>query len=224
MHMAMTPEFEALARDMVEVQIRRRGVRDEHVLEAMRQVPRHQFVSTELRSAAYEDRPLPIGEGQTISQPYIVGVMTEAARVSPCDKALEIGSGCGYQAAILAHLGARVCTVERNPLLAEESRLRLARLDYKNLEVFTGDGSEGLPAFAPFDVIIVSAGTPSISPNLLEQLADGGRLVAPVGGLQQQELLVLRRQAGKITTHGSGACQFVPLIGKGGWTEEETRG
>jgi protein-L-isoaspartate(D-aspartate) O-methyltransferase len=223
MHMAMTPEFEALARNMVETQIRRRGVRDERVLEAMRQVPRHEFVSTELQNAAYEDRPLPIGEGQTISQPYIVAVMTEAARVSPGDKALEIGSGSGYQAAILARLGARVYTVERNPRLANESRERLRRLNYEKVEVLTGDGSKGLPALAPFDVIIVSAGTPSIAPNLLEQLADGGRLVAPVGGLQQQELLVLRRQAGKITTHSSGACQFVPLIGKGGWTEEETK-
>jgi protein-L-isoaspartate(D-aspartate) O-methyltransferase len=171
--------------------------------------------------AAYDDRPLPIGERETISQPYIVAVMTEAARVAPGDRALEIGGGSGYQAAILAHLGATVCTVESNPRLAEESRERLARLGYKNVEVFSGDGSEGLADRAPYDVIIVSAGTPSISPALLDQLAERGRLVAPVGNLQQQELQLVCRHGGRITTRSLDACQFVPLIGKGGWREEE---
>jgi protein-L-isoaspartate(D-aspartate) O-methyltransferase len=147
--------------------------------------------------------------------------MTEAARVAPGEHALEIGGGSGYQAAILAHLGATVCTVERNPRLAEESRERLARLGYRNIEVFAGDGSEGLADRAPYDVIIVSAGTPTLSPALLGQLAEGGRLVAPVGSLHQQELLLLCQQGGRITTRRLDACQFVPLIGKGGWREEE---
>jgi protein-L-isoaspartate(D-aspartate) O-methyltransferase len=221
--MLNTNQFDAQARNMVETQLRRRGIRDERVLEAMRLVPRHEFVPAQFVNAAYEDRPLPIGERETISQPYIVAVMTETARVAPGDKALEIGGGSGYQAAILAQLGATVCTIESNPQLAEEARVRLARLGYKNVEVFAGDGSEGLAARAPYDVVIVSAGTPSISPILLGQLADGGRLVAPVGNLQQQELLLVCKQGGEITTRHLDACQFVPLIGKGGWPEEEVR-
>jgi protein-L-isoaspartate(D-aspartate) O-methyltransferase len=219
----MTSEFENRARDMVELQLRQRGVRNKHVLEAMRQVPRHEFVPPDLVGAAYEDRPLPIGEHETISQPYIVAVITDATHVARGDRALEIGSGTGYQAAILAQLGASVCAVERNPRLAEESRGRLARLGYTNVEVFSGDGSDGLAERAPFDVIVLSAGTPAVSPTLLGQLAEGGWLVAPVGSLQQQELLVLHRQGGKITTESAGACQFVPLIGKGGWSQNETK-
>ena len=141
--------------------------------------------------AAYDDRPLPIGERETISQPYIVAAITEAARVAPGDKVLEIGGGSGYQAAILAQLGATVWTVEINPRLAKEARERIERLGYINVQVITGDGSEGLSAHAPYDVIIVSAGTPRISPVLLGQLADDGRLVAPVGNMRQQELLLL---------------------------------
>lgn len=212
-------QFETQNRNMIETQLRRRGIRDERVLEAMRLVPRHEFVPAESVDAAYEDRPLPIGERETISQPYIVAAMTEAARVSPGDKALEIGGGCGYQAAILAHLGATVWMIESNPRLAEEARKRLARLGYKNVEVFAGDGSEGLPIHAPYDVVIVSAATPSVSPVLLSQLAEGARLVAPVGNLHRQELLLLCRQAGQMSTRLLGPCQFVPLIGKGGWPE-----
>jgi len=221
--MAKSGEFEIRARDMVEFQLRHRGIRDERVLDAMQRVPRHEFVSPELQGAAYEDRPLPIGEHQTISQPYIVAVMAAAARVSPGDRALEIGGGSGYQAAILAALGAKVCTVERSPRLATEARERLARLGYREVEVLTGDGSEGIAHRGPFDVIVVSAGTPAVSPVLLDQLADGGRLVAPIGTLDEQELVVIHRQKGQITTQSAGACQFVPLIGKGGWREDETR-
>jgi protein-L-isoaspartate(D-aspartate) O-methyltransferase len=212
-------QFEIQARDMIETQLRRRGIRDERVLEAMRLVPRHDFVPVECVEAAYDDRPLPIGERETISQPYIVAAMTEAARVAPGDKALEIGGGCGYQAAILASLGATVWMIESNPRLAEEARERLGRLGYNNIEVLAGDGSEGLAARAPYDVVIVSAATPSVSPILLGQLAEGARLVAPVGNLRRQELLLLCQQAGQISTRLLGPCQFVPLIGKGGWPE-----
>ena len=223
MKMTITRQFDIQARNMVETQLRHRGIRDERVLEAMRLVPRHEFVPAESVGAAYDDRPLPIGDRETISQPYIVAVMTEAAGVAPGNHALEIGGGSGYQAAILAHLGATVCTVESNPRLAEEARERLARLGYRDIEVIAGDGSEGFAGRAPYDVIVVSAGTPSISPALLDQLAEGGRLVAPVGNLQQQELQLVCRHGGRITTRSLDACQFVPLIGKGGWREEEVK-
>ena len=214
-------QFESQARDMVETQIRRRGIRDSRVLEAMRLVPRHEFVPAELVGAAYDDRPLPIGEHETISQPYMVALMTQAAGVSPGDKALEIGSGSGYQAAILDQLGASVCAIELNPELADDARRRLARLGYRRVEVFSGDGSEGLVSHSSYDVIIMSAGTHTISPVLLGQLAEGGRLVAPVGNRQQQEVLLLTNRHGQITTHRLDACQFVPLVGKGGWPDEQ---
>jgi len=210
-------QFDIPARRMVETQLRQRGIRDVRVLEAMRLVPRHEFVPEELVGAAYDDRPLPIGERETISQPYMVAAMTQAAGVSPGDKALEIGGGSGYQAAILAHLGAKVFAIEINPRLAEEARERLKRLGFTNVEVVAGDGSEGLPAHAPYDLIIVSAAAPCLSPLLLNQLADGGRLLAPVGDLYHQDLLLLSKQGKEITTHRLDPCQFVPLIGKGGW-------
>jgi protein-L-isoaspartate(D-aspartate) O-methyltransferase len=212
--------FDLQARNMVEIQLRPRGIRDERVLEALRRVPRHEFVPAKLVDAAYDDRPLPIGERETISQPYIVAAMTQAVNVAPGDKALEIGGGSGYQAAILAYLGARVWMIEINPRLAESARERLKRLGYKKVEVLAGDGSEGLAAHAPYDVIIVSAATPSVSPVLLGQLAEGGRLVAPVGDLHFQELLLFSKHAGQITIRHLDPCQFVPLIGKGGWQEE----
>jgi protein-L-isoaspartate(D-aspartate) O-methyltransferase len=217
--MVIVHQFDIQARHMVETQLRPRGIRDERVLEAMRLIPRHEFVPAELRDAAYDDRPLPIGEQATISQPYIVAAMTQAARVAPRDRALEIGGGSGYQAAILALLGATVCSVEINPRLAEEARERLERLGYRNVEVFTGDGSEGHAAHAPYDVVIVSAAAPSVSPVLLGQLAEGARLVVPVGNLHYQELLLLGKQGGRITSRHLDPCQFVPLIGKGGWPE-----
>jgi protein-L-isoaspartate(D-aspartate) O-methyltransferase len=217
--MVITPQFDLQARNMVEDQLRRRGIRDERVLEAMRLVPRHEFVPAKLVDFAYDDRPLPIGEHETISQPYIVAAMTEAASVAPGDKALEIGGGSGYQAAILAQLGATVCTIEVNPRLAELARERLPRLGYHHVEVVTGDGSEGLAAHAPYDVIIVSAATPGVSPVLLGQMAEGARLVAPVGDLRRQELVLLCKRGEQITTCRLEPCQFVPLIGKGGWPE-----
>jgi protein-L-isoaspartate(D-aspartate) O-methyltransferase len=218
--MVITHPFDIQARNMVETQLRRRGIHDHRVLEAMRQVPRHEFVPPQLMAAAYDDRPLPIGERETISQPYMVAAMTQAARVAPGDKALEVGGGCGYQAAILAHLGATVWMIEINPRLADLARERLKRLGYGKVEVLAGDGSEGFAAHAPYDVVIVSAATPSVSPVLLGQLAEGGRLLAPVGTLYYQDLVLFSKRGGGITTDYLEQCQFVPLIGKGGWPEE----
>jgi protein-L-isoaspartate(D-aspartate) O-methyltransferase len=173
--------------------------------------------------AAYDDRPLPLGEAETISQPYIVAAMTEAADVQPGDKALEVGTGSGYQAAILAYLGARVYTVERNAVLAKSAGERLARLGYDGVEVIAGDGSEGYPPAAPYAIILVTAAAPLVPPALLDQLAEGGRLVIPVGDLRHQDLLLNLKQAGQIKTRMLDPCQFVPLIGKGGWPEREGR-
>jgi protein-L-isoaspartate(D-aspartate) O-methyltransferase len=173
--------------------------------------------------AAYEDRPLPLGEAETISQPYIVAAMTEAADVQPGDKALEVGTGSGYQAAILAYLGARVYTIERNAVLAQSARERLARLGYNGVEVIAGDGSEGYLPAAPYAIILVTAAAPLIPPALLDQLAEGGRLVIPVGDLRHQDLLLNLKQGGQIKTRMLDPCQFVPLIGKSGWPEREGR-
>ena len=208
---------------MVELQLRHRGIRDQRVLDAMLRVPRHEFVPSSLLAAAYDDRPLPLGDAETISQPYIVAAMTEAVRVEPGDKALEVGTGSGYQAAILADLGARVYTVERNPALAQKAREHLARLGYEGVDVIVGDGSEGYPPAAPYAVIIVTAAAPFVPPALLEQLAEQGRLVIPVGDLHHQDLLLNLKQAGAVKTRILDPCQFVPLVGKGGWPEKEWR-
>jgi protein-L-isoaspartate(D-aspartate) O-methyltransferase len=189
----------------------------------MLHVPRHEFVPSSLIKAAYDDRPLPLGDAETISQPYIVAAMTEAARVQPGDKALEVGTGSGYQAAILAYLGARVYSVDRNAALAEKARERLARLGYDAVEVIVGDGSEGYPPVAPYDIIIVTAAAPAVPPALLEQLAEEGRLVIPVGDLRHQDLLLNVKQGGEVRTRILDPCQFVPLVGKAGWPENEWR-
>jgi protein-L-isoaspartate(D-aspartate) O-methyltransferase len=206
---------------MVEQQLRRRGIRDERVLQAMFEVPRHEFVPMGAIAAAYDDRPLAIGQSETISQPYIVAAMTEAARVEPGARALEIGTGSGYQAAILAHLGAKVYTMERNFDLAEVARARLARLGYTTVEVIWGDGSEGYPAAAPYDIILVTAAAPQVPKTLKDQLADGGRLIIPVGDLQHQDLHLVVRQGNEFSTQLLDPCLFVPLIGKNAWPEKQ---
>jgi protein-L-isoaspartate(D-aspartate) O-methyltransferase len=211
--------FEQQRRLMVDTQLRRRGIHSERVLEAMLQVPRHEFVPANLVRAAYDDRPLPLGDAETISQPYIVAAMTEAADVQPQDKALEVGTGSGYQAAILAWLGARVYTVERNAVLAKSAQQRFARLGYDGIEVIVDDGSEGYPPAAPYAVILVTAAAPLVPPALIDQLDEGGRLVIPVGGLHHQDLLVILKHAGQIRRRVLDPCQFVPLIGKGGWPD-----
>lgn len=215
-----TLPYESLRRAMVEQQLRRRGLRDDRVLEAMLRVPRHEFVLPQYLDAAYEDRPLPIGELETISQPYIVAAMTAAARVKPGEKALEVGTGSGYQAAILAFLGAKVYTIERNPQLAESARARLARLGYGGVEVICGDGTEGYPPAAPYQVILVTAAAPDVPKPLLDQLDDSGRLVIPVGDLYHQDLKLVFKRGNEAAARLLDPCQFVPLIGKYGWPEK----
>jgi protein-L-isoaspartate(D-aspartate) O-methyltransferase len=204
---------------MIAYQLRRRGIQDERVLEAMFKVPRHEFVPAAFLRAAYDDRPLPIGSAETISQPYIVAAMTQAARVQPGDRALEVGAGSGYQAAVLAYLGAKVFTLDRNATLAQAARERLTRLGFPGIEVITGDGSEGYPAQAPYQIILVTAAAPSVPEQLKGQLADQGRLVIPVGNLSYQDLLLVTKQDNQLATQLLDPCQFVPLIGKCGWPE-----
>ena len=203
---------------MVEDQLRARGIRSERVLGVMAAVPRHEFVPARQVAAAYEDRALPIGDWETISQPFMVALMTEAASVRPGDRVLEVGTGLGYQAAVLAALGARVYSVERNRELAAEARAGLGRLGYGDaVDVITGDGSDGYALAAPYDAILVTAGSPRVPQALLDQLADGGRLVIPVGNRQMQQLHLLVRQGPAWTDRALEACQFVPLVGRQGW-------
>jgi protein-L-isoaspartate(D-aspartate) O-methyltransferase len=215
--MTETVLFEVERRAMVEQQLRRRGIRDEQVLDAMFSVPRHEFVPPGFVGAAYDDRPVPIGASETISQPYIVAAMTEAVQVKSGDTALEVGTGTGYQAAILAHLGAKVYTIERNGRHAETARARLARLGYAGIAVIWGDGSEGYPAAAPYQIILVTAAAPEVPQTLLDQLDEGGRLVIPVGSRFQQSLHLIWKQGSETLTHILDPCQFVPLLGKYGW-------
>ncbi len=202
---------------MVRFQLASRGIRDERVLEAMGSVPRHLFVPPEYMDEAYADGPLPIGEGQTISQPYMVAWMTELLTLTGQERVLEIGTGSGYQAAILSLLAEEIISIERSAELAGEARERLQRLGYDNVEVMQADGSGGYPERAPYDGIIVTAGAPEIPGPLMEQLADGGRLVIPVGASSMQELVLATRQGDKIIKRNLGSCAFVPLVGRFGW-------
>jgi protein-L-isoaspartate(D-aspartate) O-methyltransferase len=212
-------EFEKARERMVDLQIVRRGIKDPRVIAAMKKVPRHLFVSESLRSQAYEDHPLPIEEKQTISQPYIVALMTEALQLKGHEKVLEIGTGSGYQTAILAELADKVFTIERIPLLAEKARKRLEELGYKNIVYRIGDGTLGWPEEAPFDGILVSAAAPSIPQPLIDQLAMGGRLIIPVGDRLSQELVLVERVPEGIRKSFLGGVRFVDLIGKWGWKE-----
>lgn len=213
-------EFVAQRRVMVAEQIRDRGVDSPRVLEALLTVPRHLFVPAEYISVAYEDKPLPIGEGQTISQPYMVAAMTAALELTGSERVLEVGTGSGYQAAVLSLLAREVYTVESHASLAEAARERLARLGYTNVQVHAGDGTLGLPDAAPFDAIVVAAAAPRVPPTLVEQLAEGGRLVIPVGQPDQQELLQVRKTGGRTTSCALNYCRFVPLVGRYGWPEQ----
>src|SRR5215212_4500624 len=197
---------------MVDVQIAQRGVRDSHVLEALRRVPREAFVAPGLEEFAYEDTPLPIGEGQTISQPYVVALMIEAAEVRPGDHVLEVGAGSGYAAAVLSHIADRVYAIERHPSLGEAAQRRFERLGYDNIELRVGDGTKGWPEAAPFDAILVSAGGPEVPLALKEQLAIGGRLVIPVGeDLPNQSLLkITRRGETAFEAEDLGTVRLVP--------------
>lgn len=202
---------------MVETQILGRGIKDPRVLDAMRKVPRHVFVPDHLKPQAYEDRPLKIGSGQTISQPYMVGLMTALLDVHPGHRVLEVGTGSGYQAAILAHLTSEVYTIERIAFLSSRAREVLGQIGVDNVSVETRDGTLGWPEKAPFDRILVTAGAPEIPVALEEQLAIGGKLVCPVGTSERQMLMIVyRTQEGWVREESVG-CMFVPLIGKGGW-------
>ncbi len=212
-------EFAAQRLEMIEKQLRRRGISDAAVLAAMKAVPRHEFVPRELRSRAYEDVPLPIGGGQTISQPYIVAAMTAALRLQPSDRVLEIGTGCGYQAAVLSRLVKEVFTIERRPELASAASAKLARLGYANAHVHCGDGTLGLAEFAPFDAILVAAAAPAVPKPLLAQLAEGGRMILPVGDAEHQELQLIERRGDAFPTKLLEGCRFVPLVGYHGWQE-----
>jgi protein-L-isoaspartate(D-aspartate) O-methyltransferase len=216
-------ELTAKRLEMLEKQLRRRGITDEKVLAAMDAVPRHKFVAEEFRERAYEDAPLPIGEGQTISQPYIVAAMTMALRLKARDRILEIGTGCGYQAAILSRLGKDVFSVERRPKLAVEASKRLAELGYGNVHVHCGDGTLGLPEFALFDAILVAAAAPAVPKPLLAQLAEGGRMILPVGDEENQVLQLVEKLGNTVLTNTLEGCRFVPLVGYHGWQNPPQR-
>ena len=197
---------------MVDTQLRARGIRDERLLSAMAHVPRHEFVEPRYRDQAYEDHPIPIGVGQTVSQPYIVALMLEIVRLDPSSKVLEIGTGSGYQAAVLAELAAQVYSVERHAQLAREAQDTLFRLGIANVSVLVGDGSQGLAEYAPFDAIVVSAAAQEIPAPLFEQLREGGCMIIPVGPPEAQELQLVRKREGKLLVALLEGCRFVPLI------------
>jgi protein-L-isoaspartate(D-aspartate) O-methyltransferase len=213
--------FGSQRRSMVNAQLRDRGIRDTRVLDAMALVPRHAFVNQEFQDRAYEDHPIPIGEGQTVSQPYIVALMLELLSVKPSDVVLEIGTGSGYQTAVLAELAGHVFSIERLPSLARAAETALTNLGYRNVTIIIGDGSQGLAEHAQFDAIIVSAAAPSIPDPLFQQLREGGRMVIPVGPANAQELQLVQKNDGQLVVRNVEGCRFVPLIGaqayQSGW-------
>jgi protein-L-isoaspartate(D-aspartate) O-methyltransferase len=215
-----TIHFESQRREMVALQIRDRGVRSEPVLAAMSAVPRHEFVPANQATAAYSDHALPIGDGQTISQPYVVAAMTQALSLTGSERVLEVGGGSGYQAAVLAVLAREVIAIEFVQQLADAARDRLARLGYVNVRVEQGDGSLGWQAGAPYDAILVAAGAPDIPAPLVEQLAEGGRLVIPLGSVEEQNLLRVVKRGHQIFSETLFPCRFVPLRGRHGWPQD----
>ena len=204
--------FTDLRHRMVESQLRARGIADPRVLSAMERVSRHEFAPEPYRGQAYEDHPLPIGEGQTISQPYIVARMLETLALAPTDRVLEIGTGSGYLTALLAELAAQVFSIERHPALANAARDLLSRMGYTNVKVLIGDGTQGFADAAPFDAIIVSAAAAEIPPALLQQLAEGGRMIIPVGAPDSQQLQFIRMVGGQPRISLHELCRFVPLV------------
>jgi protein-L-isoaspartate(D-aspartate) O-methyltransferase len=205
---------------MVQSQLRQRGITDQRVLDAMARVPRHEFVPERYQAQSYEDHPIPIGFGQTISQPFIVALMLESLSVQPSDKVFEVGTGSGYQTALLAELAAKVCSMERHAPLAESAACILRSLGYTNAAVLVGDGSKGLPEHAPFDAIIVSAAAPQIPAALFQQLAESGRMIVPIGPPDAQELQLISKSNGRpVVSHLEG-CRFVPLIEGEGYSAD----
>jgi len=211
-------EFSAERQRMVDWQLRDRGISDERVLDAFGRVPRHEFVAEKYRGQAYEDHPIPIGEGQTISQPYIVASTLQALAIRAEDRVLDVGTGSGYQTALLAELAHEVYSIERYEELARRAEETLSRLGYANVKVLVGDGSEGLPQHAPFDEIAVSAAAPQVPPSLFQQLAEHGRMVIPVGSTHSQQLQLISKIDGRPQTTLLEACRFVPFIGAQGYT------
>ena len=211
-------DLEARRQKMVMQQLAERGIHDTRVLDAMGRLPRERFLPADIHHLVYEDCALPIAENQTISQPYMVGIMTEALRLKGAERVLEIGTGSGYQAAILGMLGGQVISVERHPFLAERAIVVLKELGFRNIDVVIGDGSRGWPAAAPYDAILVTAGAPAVPDHLVRQLAPEGRLVIPVGDAKQQMLMRITNRAGHIQREEIMPCVFVPLIGVYGWS------
>ena len=212
-----SPGDQPTAQQMIDQQLRPCGITDPRVLQVMLEVPRHEFVSTDLQDQSYADRALPIGQEQTISQPFIVAYMTQALRAAPDARVLEIGTGSGYQAAILSRLVKHVYTVERHEALAEQAIARFAQLCYDNISVHVGDGTAGWPEYAPYDNAIITAAAPRVPRAILKQLRRGGILVLPVGTREKQHLRRLRVQLLGVSSEELGAVQFVPLIGQDGW-------
>jgi protein-L-isoaspartate(D-aspartate) O-methyltransferase len=211
-----TSLFALLREAMVDSQLRARGISDRRVLDAMARVPRHEFALASTRDQAYEDHPLPIGEGQTISQPYIVALMLQVLTLAPTDRVLEVGTGSGYLTALLAELVAQVVSVERHAVLADSARVVLARMGYCNARVIVGDGSLGYPEAAPYDAIIVSAAAPEVPSALLAQLGEGGRMIIPVGSDDSQQLQLIRMENGQPKIALRELCRFVPLVSGNG--------
>jgi len=220
----MTDPYRIERERMVKTQLKKRGIRNSRVLEAFKRVPRHHFIPKNLADQAYADGPLPIGESQTISQPYMVAIMTQSAEIVPGNRVLEIGSGSGYQSAILAELGAEVYTIERVPALSEQAGETLLRLNYQNIHSRAGNGTLGWEEEAPFDAILVTAGAPEIPKPLLDQLAIGGRLVIPLEEDYSQVLYIVRRSKEGFQRERGDRCTFVPLIGEHGWKKDPRAG
>ena len=213
MKVPVTPVlYSTLRHEMVNSQLRARGIRDERVLAAMERVPRHEFALERYQDQAYEDHPLPIGEAQTISQPYIVALMLQSLELSETARVLEVGTGSGYVTALLAELASGVISIERHASLADSARALLSALSYSNVKIVTGDGTQGFADGAPYDAIIVSAAAPRVPPALLEQLADSGRLIIPVGTDETQQLQLVRMENGQPKIELRELCRFVPLI------------
>jgi protein-L-isoaspartate(D-aspartate) O-methyltransferase len=213
-------DWESELDDLIEFELRPSGITDERVLAAMRKVKRHKFIPETLRDRAYGNYPLPIGENQTISQPYIVGLMTQALEIRKTDRVLEIGTGSGYQAAILAELAEIVYSIERLDTLSTKARTNLYSQGYDNIYLIVGDGTLGLPEYAPYDKIIVTAAAPKATETLLSQLNNGGKMVVPVGNRSIQDLKLIEKALnGRIYRKSLGGCRFVPLIGKEGWRD-----
>ncbi len=216
----MTDPYRIERERMVKTQLKKRGISNSRVLEAFKRVPRHHFVPKDLADQAYADGPLPIGKSQTISQPYMVAIMTQSAEIVPGNRVLEIGSGSGYQCAILAELGAEVYTIERVPALGKQARETLRRLNYQDIHTRAGNGTLGWAEEAPFDAILITAGAPEIPQPLLDQLAIGGRLVVPLEEDYSQVLYIVRRSQEGFHRERGERCTFVPLIGKHGWKKD----